>query len=137
MSKEIVIKRTQIEKRIPGLLDFIALDDIQVELRRMNKHFEKSEFQGIVDPRTINATDSVGFIDLIEVAPYTPWISASAHNYGLNTVYLSINNQFYWIPLRINEGHNFDFAKSDQRISEIYYKCDSGETATVQINGKY
>ena len=141
-SNEIVIKReqagsSQIEKRIPGLLEVIALDDILVELRKMNKQFAKSEFQGLMDPRTLDVKHSEQSMDLINYFPFTPWISAAAVNRGPNMAYLAINEDEHWIPLPSGEGHNFDFSLSENRIRIIYYKSDPGGRASVQINGKY
>lgn len=125
------------ERGLPELLDFVAKDDMQVELRKVNKHMEKQEFEGLVDPRTLAVTDQLQILDVYLEWPLEPWITASAHNYGPNTAFLSINNEFDQIPLRINEAHDFDFKGSDKRIRLIYYRCNAGQTAAVQINGKY
>lgn len=125
------------EKGVPELLDFVAKDDIQVELRKLNKHMEKQEFKGLVDSRTLNVTAQLQSIPLDLEWPLEPWITATAHNYGPNTAFLSINTDFDWVPLRIGEGHNFDFSGSEKRIFLIYHRCNPAETATVQINGKY
>ena len=139
MSEEIV-KRGEpnpvIVKRIPGLLEFVALDDIQVELRKLNDHFKKDEFEGLLDPRTLQVTGQYQVLRLSSESPPRRWITASAHNYGPNTANLSINNS-EWIPLRANEDYRFDFKGSDERIEVIGYQCDTGNTALVQINGKY
>lgn len=119
------------------LLQLTMLDDIQVALTKLNEHFKKEEFLGRVDPRTLNVTDQIQPLAILLDWPFRPWISAAAHNYGPDTAYLSVNLNYDWIPLQINEDHLFDFKSSEDRIYLVYYKCDLGKTARVQINGKF
>ncbi|GAI82657.1 unnamed protein product [marine sediment metagenome] len=63
---EIVIYRrgkevTKAPKRLPPeLLQIIMLDDLQVALTKLNKHWEKTEFQGgLIDERNLEVTDRV------------------------------------------------------------------------------
>ncbi|GAI60676.1 unnamed protein product, partial [marine sediment metagenome] len=89
---------TKAPKRLPPeLLQIIMLDDMQVALTKVNKHLEKAEFEGVVDPRTLSVTDKLQKISLIHDWPFTPWITAYFFNDGPNTAYLSINYIFDWI----------------------------------------
>lgn len=128
---------SDVEEGVPELLAFIAQDDLQVELRKITEHLKKGEFEGHVDPRTLSVTDQVQSLALLLEWPFRPWITASAHNYGPDTAYLSINCDYGWLPLKNGEDHKFHFQFSEERIYLVYYRCDPGKTASVQINGKF
>ncbi|MBA7586337.1 hypothetical protein ES708_28335 [subsurface metagenome] len=129
---------TPVPKRIPPeLLQIIVLDDIQVALTKVNKHLEKAEFEGEVDPRTLSITDEIQGLALIHDWPFTPWITASFYNDGLDTAYIAINYIFDWVPLKKGENLTIDFSKSDKRIQFIHCRCDAGEKASVRVIGKY
>lgn len=140
---EIVIYRrgqevTKAPKRLPPeLLQIIMLDDIQVALTKVNKHLEKAEFEGEVDPRTLSVTEKIGGIALIHDWPFTPWITAAFYNEGPDAAYIAINYTFDWVLLKKGEKADLNFSKSDKRIQFIHYKCDAGETASVRVVGKY
>ncbi|GAI68454.1 unnamed protein product [marine sediment metagenome] len=121
----------------PELLQIIVLDDIQVALTKVNKHLEKAEFEGVVDPRTFAVTDEMRGIALIHDWPFTPWITASFFNDGPNRAYIALNYIFDWASLEKGESANMDFSRSDRRIQFVHYKCDAGEKATVRVIGKY
>ncbi|MBA7698131.1 hypothetical protein ES703_106806 [subsurface metagenome] len=138
--------KPEVSRRIdPKVLELILLDDIQVGISKLNRHLEKSEFEGKLDPRTLSVTDEIQDLDLIKEWPYTPWITASFFNDGdistdppsEVTAYIFINRVGKWIPLKKGEGIDMDFAKGDERIYTIRHKCDKGETASVRVVGKY
>lgn len=129
---------TPVSKRIPPeLLQIILLDDVQVALTKVNKHLEKAEFEGVVDPRTFAVTDEMKGIALIHDWPFTPWITASFFNDGPNRAYIALNYIFDWASLEKGESANMDFSRSDKRIQFVHYKCDAGEKASVRVIGKY
>jgi len=106
------------------------------QLARIRKSIEKEEFEGKKDSRTLNATDQLQWIDLINRFPNKPWATASFINDSPNRVYISFD-ALDWTPL--NRGDRFlpDFTKADERIGLIYYICDPGNTASVRAVGKY
>lgn len=135
--KVVIYERGEVENRIdPKVLELILLDDLQVGISKLNRHMEKAEFKGRLDPRTIPVTEITGAITLIAVWPFSPWITASFHNDGPDTAYILINYGDY-IPLKKDDGINMDFARGDERIYLIRYRCDRGETASVRVVGKY
>lgn len=60
------------------------------------------------------------------------WDSIDIVNNGPNPVYISVNR---WerpdAPLRVGNSMSFSFGKDG--IKKIYFKCDSGETANVDV----
>ena len=129
---------TPVPKRIPPeLLQIIMLDDIQVALSKVNKHLEKAEFEGVVDPRTLSATDKLQALAPLYDWPFTPWISAYFINDGPDTARLAINEPLNQFDVRPNETITLDHSHADERIGIIYYICDAGKTASVRVTGQY
>jgi len=127
-----------VPKRIPPeLLQIIMLDDIQVALTKVNKHLEKAEFEGVVDPRTLSVTDKIQRITLIHDWPFTPWICAYFINDGPSTARIAINYRGDEFEMRVGETRTIDHAHADERIGIIYFICDPGETASVRAEGHY
>jgi len=115
------------------------------QLTRIRRSLEKEEFEGIKDDRKLSATDQLQWIDLINYHPNVPWVTAFFFNDGdistdppgKVTVYIAINDTYSPSEIKKGESLNLDFLKADRRIEEIYYWCDTGETASVRVIGKY
>ena len=133
---EISYKGTDIQKRIPGLLELVMLDDVAVELRKMNKHFAKTEFKGATTAYTFNATNQEQYKDVI---PDTPaLVSVSLLNVGPQSALFRINGAGEWAPLFLNIPQNIDCNGADERIWRISYKCPNpADTAVITAVGKY
>lgn len=142
--KELVIYergKELVKKGIPPeqqeILQLVLLDDMAVSLRKIEKSHKKEEFEGEQDTRTLSASGEMGFLELVNDWPYTPWVTASFLNDGDDTVYIGINGMNPYVTLKKNEPYVVDFTKADRRIEIIYYWCDAGETASVRVVGKY
>lgn len=135
---EIVIYRrgeevTKAPKRLPPeLLQIIMLDDMQVALTKLNKHFEKEEFEGYEDFEILSCAEHVEAF-----WPLVPWIASSFYNKGPDKAYININNRGKWIELEIGESAKCNHSGADMRQILILYKCDPGNTATITVLGKY
>ena len=108
------------------------------QLTRIRKSLEKQDLKGELDPRDIGATEKKQFLDLITDRPYQPWINAFFVNDGPDTVYLFIN-RIKDTPhtLKTGETLTLDHSHASERISQIFYYCDAGETASVRVTGQY
>lgn len=126
-----------IEDNIGALLQFVALDDLQVALHTLSEQSKKKEFKGAVDSRTLDATERTQVLSLLVYWPFTPWISASFHNKGPDTVYFIFNYDDNWVDLDKDQSIDIDFSNADSRLGLIRYKCEPGKTATVKAKGKY
>lgn len=107
------------------------------QLAKIRKAVEQQNFQGIEDPRNaIAVTDEEQWIDL-RSAPKYPWISMFVYNDGPKTVYIAINDPT--LPIRVvpKSTRTFDHANSPKKIEMVYYYCNPGETATLDIIGQY
>jgi len=106
------------------------------QLVKIRKSLEKEEYQGKIDTRVIEATDALGFLDLVNNYPNTPWINVFLINDGPDKVYLRINKSEE-IKMGVGETRTIDHTHAEQRIEQVYYKCDEGETASVRVEGHY
>jgi hypothetical protein len=146
MPEEVMYKRGQssVDKKIEPILQSILADDMQVALakqsellEKIDQHWERTEFEGLLDTRTLNVTDREQVLDLMQDHIVKPWISASFINQGPDTAYIILNTEGIWIPLFRGVPFEPNYSGSDQRVRMIRYKCDPGNTATVVAIGKY
>ena len=105
-------------------------------LARIRKSLERQEFKGIADPRVLNATDQMQYVDLLQLAP-AAWISCFIINRGPDMVHIQVNYPFRQASLNIapKETRTIDYSHADRRIELLYYQCDPGGTALVEVEG--
>jgi hypothetical protein len=138
MANEEVIsyKGADIQKRIPGLLETIMLDDIAVELRKLNQHNAKAEFNGTITSFILAVTNAKQ--EKLIIPGSHEWISASFINSGPNISEVLINGDGDWVILPVNIPVNIDFSGADRKIEKFEYQCTTaGFTASVVVIGKY
>lgn len=110
------------------------LEEVQAVIRRILEHLASESFEGEEDPRnSLSVTGSVVLIDLIR----KPWIAASFTNYGPSTVYVAINIPTREIEVRVNESVEIDRQHAKKRIEYVFYRCATGDTATMRIVGQF
>lgn len=107
------------------------------EISVIKESLKRQEYQGRIDPRTLEASDTDKHIDLIKEYPNTPWLTAYFFNDGPDSVYIAINRADEFKELEFGDDYTIDFSRGDKKIELIYYKCDSGETASVDVIGKF
>lgn len=107
------------------------------QMTKIRKALKKQEFQGEVDPRTLDATDEIQFISLIDRYPNVPWISAFLINDGPDVAKIAINRPYDQFEMGVNETRTISRAHAEERIRVIYYICDPGETASIRVMGEY
>ncbi len=133
----VVYKRGEVQKRIdPTILQFVMLDDIQVALSKVNRHLGKAEFEGILDPRVLSATDELQELAPAYDWPFTPWICAYFINDGPDEVVIVINDSEAF-TMKLKETQTIDQTHANERIRVIYYKCNPGESASVRVRGQF
>ena len=107
------------------------------QLVRMKQILEESArrrfFKGELDTLTLAATDLAK-----EVEPIQRLLSAFIINRGPNAVYIAINSglnkSLHILP---GETRAVSHADAENRIEKIYYWCDTGDTASVRVEGYY
>lgn len=94
-------------------------------------------YSGAIDPRILYASDIVKSENLVIGSPNTPWVAADFYNDGPGKVYIGINSPGPWAEIYAGEGLSVSMIGAEKRIEEVFYKCDTGKTATVRAVGKY
>jgi len=94
-------------------------------------------YLGRVDPRILQATQDLRWINLVSEPPYVGWISAAFFNDGPNSVFIGINNPDALSEIGAGESLEVTMAGAQRRIELVFYKCNPGERASVRVVGKY
>ena len=115
----------------------VAILVIMPVTQAAQRYFASQRYSGQIDPRTLDATEELRWINLVDYPPYTPWISATFYNEGPDKVYIAINRPDNWQGLDKRRSFVSDLAGGDMRMEIVYFKCGSGETAEITAVGKY
>lgn len=98
---------------------------------------QAQSYVGLTDSRTLRATASLQWLNLVSDPPYHPWITASFHNDGPHSVFIAINSPGEPTEIASGGGIEVDMSGGDRRIEFVFYRCNAGETASVVVVGKY
>ncbi len=109
------------------------------QLARIRKSLERRHTQGHKVTVLQSATDQVGIFDVMisQNIPNIPWATLRILNRGPSPVYVSINDIWDWTRIWVNEEFPVDFTEANERIHLVAYKCDTGQTANIQLFGTY
>ncbi|GAI81825.1 unnamed protein product, partial [marine sediment metagenome] len=69
--------------------------------------------------------------------PYTFWISAYFVNNGPDEVEIAINYPDDKFTIKPNGTVTVNRSGAQERIATIFYVCEKGKTAEVEITGEY
>ena len=134
--KDIVLKEE--EKIPPEIAQLLTQLASLSELTEIRKKLEKEEFEGKLDPRTLDATDTLQWLDLIEGLPHKPWLTAYFINDGSDSVKIGVNHpEMKHHEVKLNETLTINQEHAKERIRRLFYKCDAGESASVRVVGQY
>lgn len=132
MAEEIISKvNVSAGKGIPELLQYIAMDDVQVELRKLNKHFADEESEGLSGSEDLKGTDQLQEYELLHRAQ-----SLSGINRGPGDIAIFINDpviQPRWLAM--NQMYKANFGR--HKIGRVFYQCYPGATATFTVTFKW
>ena len=131
-----IVPEPDYKKGIPELLEFIAKDDIQVELRKINKHLERQESVGELSEAVLAVTDQEQCYSFLANYPFLMLVSGSLINDGLNSAFIGINNNAQRFEIKPTEVALLDRKGAKERVALIYYQCNPGLTTTVRVNGR-
>jgi len=101
------------------------------------QYMRSQMYQGVTDPREVEATDEVTTIDLVNGYPYTPWVSANIINDGPDSVWVAVNQPDAAYELKADETASVNRVGAQERISTMFFTCDAGEEASIRVVGEY
>lgn len=94
-------------------------------------------YSGINDPRLLNITRNLTYIDLINEKPYQPWMIAFIVNRGPSDVYVAINYPGETFIIEPGGTRTINRSGAQERIGVIFFNCDPGRSTVVSITGEY
>lgn len=110
---------------------------MQGQLAPVSQALAAQSYSGINDPRIVNATHLVTWLDFINDKPYQPWMLAFIINEGPDPVYVAIN--YPGESFRIDPGGTRTISRTgaQERIGVLFFTCDHGQRATLSVTGEY
>jgi len=93
-------------------------------------------YRGVTDPREVEATETLKWIDLVSNPPYTPWISAFLINDGPDAVAVGINYPDNRFMMNLGDTITVNRSWASERIAVIFFICPEGR-AKLRIIGEY
>ena len=96
-----------------------------------------ADYDGINDPRTVNVTAAMSYLDFINEKPYQPWMIAYIVNDGPYPVNVSINYPSESFSIDAGATRTINRSGAAERIGVLFFKCEPGQRAVVRITGEY
>ena len=97
------------------------------------RYYDSQQFIGESESKILHATQYPQHIVIDH-----PWVGAYIVNNGPDIAYLKINSDASTqYPLGVYETLTFDRLGAQNRIYAIYYQCDGGKTAEIEVIGQY
>ena len=121
----------------PDVINAVTQFAILGQMTKIRKSLDRQNFEGVEDPRTLNATDQLQWLDLINLHPNTPWINAFFINHGPDEVMIGLNQPDKMFTMLPGSTRTVTHTGAEERIRIIYYQCHTGETALVTVTGSY
>lgn len=136
---EVIPKEVEVVEKVPPEVDALLTQIASLsQLLEIKKKLAKEEFEGKLDPRTLDGTDRLKWLDLIEDPPHKTWITAYFINDGSNSIEVGINYpELKRHEIKNGETLTISQEHADERIRKLFYKCATGETASVRVVGQY
>ena len=94
-------------------------------------------YQGRSITKKVKANSELKYFDVRHDYPYTFWISAYFINNGPDPVEIAINYPDDKFTIRPNGTVTVNRSGAQERIATIFYVCEKGKTAEVEITGEY
>lgn len=113
-----------------GLLFLVAILPITQQAQAQAYH-------GRTVTKTVKANDNLKYLDVRYDYPYTLWISAYFINNGPDPVEIAINYPDDRFTISPDGTTTVNRAGAQERIAVVFYICERGKTAEVQITGEY
>ena len=103
----------------------------------VTQQVQAQAYQGRTVTKTLKANSNLRYLDVRYDYPYTLWISAYFINDGPDPVEIAINYPDDRFTIKPNGTVTVNRSGAQERIAVIFYVCERGKTASVQITGEY
>jgi hypothetical protein len=109
---------------------------------RLRKALERRQTKGLTESHVLSANDQqqvlqIGLPFQREKRYSEPWARVFLENKGPSTVHVALHTPDDWFDLDPTDKEQIDLLESDNRLRNLYYYCDDGQTATLIARGKF
>ena len=108
-----------------------------VAILPVTQQAQAQAYQGRSITKKVEANDTLKYFDVRHDYPYTLWISAYFINDGPDPVEIAINYPDDRFTIKPNGTTTVNRSGAQERIAVIFYICEKGKTAEVEITGEY
>ena len=122
---------------IPKVLMVIFGLVLLMAILPVTQNAQAQAYQGRSVTKTVKANGELKYLDVRYDYPYTLWISAYFINDGPDPVEIAINYPDDRFTIKPNGTVTVNRSGAQERIAVIFYICERGKTAEVQITGEY
>lgn len=119
------------------IMMMIMMVSLIAPLAQQSQALQAQAYSGQEDPRTVNVTNLLSWINLIYDYPFTPWVSAYFINDGPGTVEIGINYPDDRFTMNSGETITVTRTGAEERIKIIYFIARPGLAASVRVTGVY
>lgn len=115
----------------------LSRSSIAQDTNAMAQQMSLQVYQGINDPRWVDANSNLKYIDLINEKPYQPWMMAYIVNHGPYPVDIALNYPAESFTVGIGETRTINRSGARERINVLFFICGAGQTARISVTGEY
>lgn len=119
------------------LVMLMGLIPITQQAQAQTQALQAQAYIGNEDPRTVNVTNKLSWINLVYAYPYQPWFSAYFINDGPSAVKIGINSPDDMFTIKSKETITVTRSGAKERIKTIFFLCAPGLKTTLRITGVY
>lgn len=136
------IEVSEVFKFFTGIIVVVIIADVMSRFINptnilIAQYIRSQSYIGVSDPRIIEVNSELSYLDLINEHPYTPWVSVSFVNDGLSSAFIAINQPTALHELKAGETASVYRIGAQERISSIFFKCNTGEETSMRVIGEY
>lgn len=117
--------------RLPLIIQLAQLGQAVRVRKVLEESARRRFFRGELNKLTLTANGNR------QEAQVLSWISMFVINGGPNPVHFGVNTPLEFIDILVGETRTIDLKDAEKRIESIYYWCDTGNTASVRVEGYY
>ena len=129
---------TEVHPVTPEAMLVIYLDEIAGRLSDVHEMLEAERSEGEVTKKDISVVGGSPIEYDIRRDIGVPFLVADIYNKGPNDVYVLVDRSMgKEIILSDDEGIHIDRTKSRRKLHWLYFRCASGEQASVRVIGQW
>ena len=135
--KALTIYDDEIMDAMPKVLMVILGLVLLAAVLPITQQAQAQAYHGRTVTKTVKANGNLRYLDVRYDYPYTLWISAYFINNGPDPVEIAINYPEDRFTISPDATVTVNRSGAQERIAVVFYVCERGKTASVEITGEY